>query len=48
MASWAGSGLGKPSGSGNLKGVAATLAAVMKRASMVDEVRCMVWINDQR
>lgn len=41
-ASWAGSGLGNPSGSGNLKGVAATLAAKMERDRNVVEVKCMV------
>ena len=41
-ASWAGLGLGKPSGKGNLNGVAATRAAGMERASMMDEEKCMV------
>lgn len=43
IASWAGLGLGNPSGKGNLNGVAATPAAAMERARSFDEeLKCMM------
>ena len=43
MASWAGFGLGKPSGSGNFNGVAATRVAATEMTNIiVEEVKYMM------
>ena len=45
-ASWAGLGLGKPSGRGNLNGVAVTPVTATERAKIVvEEMKCMMAVN---